>query len=42
MKDLTRTMEKLRAQVIDDRRIQFTLTKKQREIYEAFGLPLPV
>jgi hypothetical protein len=35
-------MEKLRTQVIDDRRILFPLTKKQREIYEAFGLPLPV
>lgn len=42
MKDLIRTMEKLRTQVIDDRRILFPLTKKQREIYEAFGLSLPV
>ena len=42
MKDLIRTMEKLRTQVINDRRILFPLTKKQREIYEAFGLPLPV
>jgi len=42
MKDLIRTMEILRTQVIDDRRILFPLTKKQREIYEAFGQPLPV
>lgn len=34
MKDLIRTMEKLRTQVIDDRRILFPLTKKQRGIYE--------
>ncbi len=42
MKDLIRTMEKLRTQVIDSRRILFPLAKKQRGIYEAFGLPLPV
>ena len=42
MKDLIRTMEKLSTQVIDDRRVLFPLTKKQRDIYEAFGLSLPV
>ena len=41
MKDLIRTMEKPGTQVIDDRKILFPLAKKQREIYEAFGLPLP-
>jgi len=42
MKDLIKTMEKLRTQVIDDRRILFPLTKRQREIYKAFDVPLPV
>lgn len=42
MKDLIKTMEKLRTQVIDGRRILFPLTKRQKEIYKAFGVPVPV
>jgi hypothetical protein len=42
MKELIRTMEKLRTQVIDDRRILFPMTKRQREIYQAFGVAPPV
>ena len=42
MKDLIKTMEKLRTQVIDDRRILFPLTKRQKNIYKVFGVPLPV
>ncbi len=42
MKDLIKTMEKLRTQVIDDRRILFPLTKRQKEIYKAFAVPMPV
>ena len=42
MKELIRTMEKLRTQVIDGRRILFPITKRQREIYQAFGVAPPV
>ena len=42
MKELIRTMEKLRTQVIDGRRILFPMTKRQREIYQAFGVAPPV
>jgi len=42
MKDLIKTMEKLRTQVIDGRRILFPLTKRQKEIYKAFAVPIPV
>jgi transposase len=42
MKDLIRTMEKLRTQVIDGRRILFPLTKRQKEIYQAFEVSPPV
>jgi len=35
-------MEKLRTQVIDGRRILFPLTKRQKEIYKAFAVPIPV
>ncbi len=42
MKELIRTMEKLRTQVIDGRRILFPMTKRQREIYQAFGVRPPV
>lgn len=42
MKDLVRTMEKLRTQVVDDHRILFPLTKRHKEIYAAFGVSQPV
>jgi hypothetical protein len=42
MKELIRVMEKLRTQVIDGRRILFPVTKRQREIYQAFGVAPPV
>ncbi len=42
MKELIRTLEKLRTQVIDGRRILFPLTKKQKHIYKAFGISPPV
>jgi hypothetical protein len=42
MKDLIRTMEKLRTQVIDDRRILFPLTRRQKDIYRAFDIAPPV
>lgn len=42
MKDLIRTMEKLRTQVIDDRRILFPLTRRHKDIYRAFDIPPPV
>ena len=42
MKELIRTMEKLRTQVIDNRRILFPMTKRQREIYQAFAVSPPV
>ena len=41
MKDLIRTMEKLRTQVIDGRRILFPLTKRQKNIYKTFGILPP-
>lgn len=42
IKDLIRTMEKLRTQVVDGRRILFPLTKRQKQIYAAFGISPPV
>ncbi len=42
MKQLIRTMEKLRTQVIDGRKILFPITKQQREIYQAFAVSPPV
>lgn len=42
VKDLIRNMEKLRTQVIDGRRILFPLTKRQKNIYKAFAVSLPV
>ena len=42
IKSLIRTLEKLRTQIIDRRRILFPLTKRQKEIYAAFGVPAPV
>ena len=39
---LIRTLEKQRTQIIDRRRILFPLTKRQKEIYAAFGVPAPV
>jgi hypothetical protein len=42
MKDLIRTMEKLRTQIVDGRRIPFPLTKRQKQIYAAFGISPPV
>jgi len=38
LRQLLRTLAKRRVQVIDDNRIEFPLTKKQRLIYEAFGI----
>ncbi len=38
MKDLITAMEKLRDQVMDDRRILFLVTRKQRDICRAPGL----
>lgn len=42
IKDLIRTMEKLRTQLVDGRRILFPLTKRQKQIYAAFGISPPV
>ena len=42
MKGLMRTMEKQRTQVIDGRRILFPLSKKQKEIYNALDVSIPV
>ena len=42
IKDVIRTMEKLRTQVVDGRRILFPLTKRQKRIYAAFGISPPV
>ena len=41
MKELIGMMEKLRTQVIDSRRILFPMTKRRREIYQAFGVAPP-
>ncbi len=38
MTDLVKTMEKLKVMIIGTRRIEFPVTKKQKEIAEAFGL----
>jgi len=42
MKELIRTLSKLRLQIINDIRILNPITKKQRSIFEAFGVDLPV
>jgi len=42
IKDLIRTMEKLRTQIVDGRRILFPLTKRQKQIYAVFGISPPV
>jgi hypothetical protein len=42
IKDLIRTMEKLKTQIVDGRRILFPLTKRQKQIYAAFGISPPV
>jgi hypothetical protein len=41
IKDLIRTMEKLRTQIVDGRRILFPLTKRQKQICAAFGISPP-
>ncbi|MDP2815979.1 MAG: hypothetical protein Q8O19_04805 [Rectinemataceae bacterium] len=38
MTDLVKTMEKLKVMIIGEKRIDFPVTKKQKEIAEAFGL----
>ena len=42
MRQLLRTLAKLRIQTINGERIVFPPTKLHREIFEAFGIPLPV
>ena len=42
IKDLIRTMEKLRTQVVDGRRILFPRTKREKQIYAAFGISPPL
>ncbi|MFW5718206.1 MAG: hypothetical protein ACOC0E_12260 [Spirochaetota bacterium] len=42
VKDLIRTTGKLRTRVVDGRRILFPLTKRQKQIYAAFGISPPV
>ena len=42
IKDPIRTMEKLRIQIVDGRRILFPLTKRQTQTYAAFGISSPV
>lgn len=42
MKQLILTLSKLRVQTIREERILYPVTKEQRKIYEAFGLPIPV
>ena len=42
VKDMIKTMEKLRTQVIDGRRILFPLTKRQKDIYKAFSVQQPM
>ena len=42
MKQLLRTLAKHRVQIINGERIVYPVTKIQREIYEAFGVNLPM
>ena len=42
MKQLLRTLAKHRVQTISEQRIVYPATKAQREIYEAFGVAIPV
>ena len=42
MKKLIKTLEKLRIQSINGSKILFPVTKEQREIFKAFGLPEPM
>lgn len=42
MKDLIQTMEKLKVQIINNNRILFPLSKKQKDIYKFFNVELPV
>ncbi len=42
MKQLIRTLDKLKLQTIDGNRILFPITKEQKSIFERFGLDLPV
>jgi transposase len=42
MKQLIRDLRKHRVQEIDETRIIFPETKEQRQIYEAFGVDVPV
>lgn len=42
MKQLIRTLDKLKLQTIDGNRILYPITKEQKGIFERFGLDLPV
>jgi transposase len=42
MKKLILTLSKLKLQVVNGIRVLFPVTKAQREIYEAFGITIPV
>jgi transposase len=42
MKQLIRTLDKQKLQTIDGNRILYPITKEQKDIYEKFGLDLPV
>ena len=42
MKQLIRTLEKLKLQTIEGNRILYPVTKEQRDIFEKFGLAVPV
>ena len=41
MKDLIKNMEKIKTQIIKDRRILFPLTKKQKDIFKFFEIEKP-
>jgi len=42
MKDLIKNMEKIKTQIIKDRRILFPLTKKQKDIFKFFKIEKPM
>lgn len=42
MKQLIKTLEKLKLQIIGDNRILYPVTKEQKDIYKSFDLELPV
>lgn len=42
LKQLIKTLEKLKLQIIDSNRILYPITKEQKDIYEKFDLKLPV